>query len=168
MATHSSTLAWRIPWTEEPGGLPSMWSHRVGHNWSDLAAAAAAAAGFSNKDQSFYIKGPLYSNRTLTNYNCKTYFQIRYHSEVLGRMWIWQTHYLTLYHGVAPDWDTEEGWYLESRQTHRAGQDKRTEVNYPGKPKTVLKLGGHSGRKEGDNWCFPLTQAQAEIQTGIL
>ena len=43
MATHSSVLAWRIPWTEEPGGLPSMGSHRVGHNWSDLAAAAAAA-----------------------------------------------------------------------------------------------------------------------------
>ena len=38
MATHSSVLAWRIPGTEEPGGLPSMGSHRVGHNWSDLAA----------------------------------------------------------------------------------------------------------------------------------
>ena len=42
MATHSSVLAWRIPGTAEPGGLPSMWSHRVGHDWSDLAAAAAA------------------------------------------------------------------------------------------------------------------------------
>ena len=41
MATHSSTLAWRIPWTQEPGGLLSMGLHRVGHNWSDLAAAAA-------------------------------------------------------------------------------------------------------------------------------
>ena len=40
MATHSSVLAWRIPGTGEPGGLPSMGSHRVGHNWSDLAAAA--------------------------------------------------------------------------------------------------------------------------------
>ena len=39
--THSSVLAWRIPGTEEPGGLPSMGSHRVGHNWSDLAAAAS-------------------------------------------------------------------------------------------------------------------------------
>ena len=37
MATHSSVLAWRIPGTVEPGGLPSMGSHRVGHNWSDLA-----------------------------------------------------------------------------------------------------------------------------------
>ena len=41
MATHSSVLAWRIPGIGEPGGLPSMGSHRVGHNWSDLAAAAA-------------------------------------------------------------------------------------------------------------------------------
>ena len=41
MAPHSSTPAWRIPGTGEPGGLPSMGSHRVGHDWSDLAAAAA-------------------------------------------------------------------------------------------------------------------------------
>ena len=40
MAAHSSILAWRIPGTEEPGGLPSMGSHRVGHDSSDLAAAA--------------------------------------------------------------------------------------------------------------------------------
>ena len=41
MATHSSVLAWRIPGMAEPGGLLSMGSHRVRHNWSDLAAAAA-------------------------------------------------------------------------------------------------------------------------------
>ena len=41
MATHSSVLAWRIPRMGEPGGLPSMGLHRVGHDWSDLAAAAA-------------------------------------------------------------------------------------------------------------------------------
>ena len=39
MATHSSVLAWRIPGTREPGGLPSMGLHRVGHDWSDLAVA---------------------------------------------------------------------------------------------------------------------------------
>ena len=39
MATHSSVLAWRIPGTREPGGLPSMGSHRVRHDWSDLAVA---------------------------------------------------------------------------------------------------------------------------------
>ena len=41
MATHSSVLAWRIPGTGEPGGLPSLGSHRVRHDWSNLAAAAA-------------------------------------------------------------------------------------------------------------------------------
>ena len=40
-ATHSSFLAWGIPGMAEPGGLPSMGSHRVGHDWRDLAAAAA-------------------------------------------------------------------------------------------------------------------------------
>ena len=40
MATHSSVLAWRIPGMGEPGGLPSMGSHRVGHDWSNLTAAA--------------------------------------------------------------------------------------------------------------------------------
>ena len=44
LLTHFSVLAWRIPGTEEPGRLPSMGSHRVGHDWSDLAAAVAAAA----------------------------------------------------------------------------------------------------------------------------
>ena len=42
MATHSSILAWRIPGTEEPSRLPSMGSHRVGHDGGDLAAVAAA------------------------------------------------------------------------------------------------------------------------------
>ena len=42
MATHSSILAQRILWVEEPGGLLSIESHRVGHDWSNLAAAVAA------------------------------------------------------------------------------------------------------------------------------
>ena len=47
MATHSSVLAWRIPGTEKPGGLPSMGSHRVRHDGSDLVAAAAVLSEFS-------------------------------------------------------------------------------------------------------------------------
>ena len=46
MATHSSVLALRVPGTGEPGGLPSMGSHRVGHDWSDLAAVAAARSAY--------------------------------------------------------------------------------------------------------------------------
>ena len=44
MATHSNVLGWRIPGTGEPGRLPSMGSHGIGHDWSDLVAAAAATA----------------------------------------------------------------------------------------------------------------------------
>ena len=46
MATHSSILAWRIPGTEEPGGLPSMGSHTVRHNWSSLAAATEVCTSY--------------------------------------------------------------------------------------------------------------------------
>ena len=45
MATHSTVLAWRIPGTTEPGGLQSMGSHRVEHDWSDLAAAGSPEGG---------------------------------------------------------------------------------------------------------------------------
>ena len=48
MATHSSVLAWRIPGTGEPGGLPSMGSCRVGHDCSDLAAAASGKESACN------------------------------------------------------------------------------------------------------------------------
>ena len=54
MATHSSVLAWRIPGMGEPGGLPSMESHRVGHDWSNLAAAAAAVAQMVKYYNRFY------------------------------------------------------------------------------------------------------------------
>ena len=46
MATRSNVLAWRIPGTGEPGGLPSLGSHRVGHDRSDLAAAAATELSY--------------------------------------------------------------------------------------------------------------------------
>ena len=49
MATHSSVLAWRIPGTGEPGGLSSMGSHRVGHDWSDLAGLAVSLFGYKWK-----------------------------------------------------------------------------------------------------------------------
>ena len=46
MAPHSSVLAWRIPGTGEPGGLRSTGLHRVGHDWSNLAAAAACKMSY--------------------------------------------------------------------------------------------------------------------------
>ena len=44
MATHSSVLAWRVPGTGEPGGLPSMGSHRVGHDWSDSSSSRSSSS----------------------------------------------------------------------------------------------------------------------------
>ena len=60
MATHSSVLAWRIPGTGEPGGLRSMGSHRVRHDWSDLAAAAAKINNLLKPDSKF-LRNPLIS-----------------------------------------------------------------------------------------------------------
>ena len=54
MATHSSVLTWRIPGTGEPGGLPSLGSHSVGHNWSDAAAAAVYVYVYVNPKPLIY------------------------------------------------------------------------------------------------------------------
>ena len=48
IATHSSILAWRIPWTEEPGGLQPMGSQRVGHDWSDSSCSSVQTQGWSS------------------------------------------------------------------------------------------------------------------------
>ena len=67
MATHSSVLAWRIPGMAEPGGLPSMGSCRVGHDWSDLAAAAAMKKINELCSIQCY---PRYYQKDRRNYNC--------------------------------------------------------------------------------------------------
>ena len=62
MATHSSVLAWRIPGMGEPGGLLSMGSHRVRHDWSDLAAASGV---FKTGIKSPWIKADAQSNENI-------------------------------------------------------------------------------------------------------
>jgi len=71
MATHSSVLSWRIPGTGEPGGLPSMGSHRVGHDWSDLAAAA-----------SFFMVQLSYLYMATGKYNSFDYMDLCWQSDV--------------------------------------------------------------------------------------
>ena len=66
MKTHSSALAWRIPGTGEPGGLPSLGSHRVGQDWSDLAAVAAAA--ISEKPCATNTNRPTWKLKTPADY----------------------------------------------------------------------------------------------------
>ena len=58
MATHSSILAWRILWTEEPGGLLSMGSHIVGHDRCDLACLHAIGEGNGNPLQYSCLENP--------------------------------------------------------------------------------------------------------------
>ena len=84
MATHSSVLAWRIPGMAEPGGLPSMGSHGVRHNWSDLAAAAAA--GDSPKFGNYWLKVFVLNmkrtpeRRRLVDFSSKPPFSMIYNS----------------------------------------------------------------------------------------
>ena len=66
MATHSSVSAWRLPGMGEPGGLPSVGSHRVRHDWSSLAAAAATA-GHSCSLPTFFEEKRKNSERTHIN-----------------------------------------------------------------------------------------------------
>ena len=77
MATHSSVLAWRIPGMAEPGGLPSMQSHRVGHDWRDLAAAAAAAANSIFKSRNITLPTKVFQVKALVfpvvTYGCKSW-----------------------------------------------------------------------------------------------
>jgi len=70
MATHSSVLAWRIPGMGEPGGLLSMGSHRVGHDCSDLAAAATQ--GRSMERGLGYGSGSIMKSRWTTRQDTKT------------------------------------------------------------------------------------------------
>ena len=55
MATHSSILVWRIPWTEEPGGLPSMGSQRVRRDWHDLACSLCLMSTFGVQAEMYKI-----------------------------------------------------------------------------------------------------------------
>ena len=70
MATHSSVLAWRIQGMAEPGGLPSLGSPRVRHDWSDLAAAAAVYFEISAYvgRQSFYLPDQAVQNPSVSNF----------------------------------------------------------------------------------------------------
>ena len=68
LTTHSTILAWRVPGTGEPGGLPSMGSHRVEHDWGDLAAAAAAAPSLSWKIKEYAKRALVLEKEVFTKY----------------------------------------------------------------------------------------------------
>ena len=112
MATHSSVLAWRIPGMGEPGGLPSVGSHRVGHDWSDLAAAAAVTIYniqlktsmgiFFLPPSDVYVRSSLYLLYTLI----KLYYTKALSDQALSLApdWIlllWRPRILVSFHGSA-------------------------------------------------------------------
>ena len=77
MAIHSSILAWRIPWTEEPGGLQSMGLQRVGHDWSNLAHTHAHThiicvcvymGGTATTIQAFWLPDERFTSKINSNY----------------------------------------------------------------------------------------------------
>ena len=83
MATHSSVLAWRIPGMGKPGGLPSMGSHRVGHDWSKLAAAEAAK-GSNKKKRNIWQKQKVNLYKTIITVKLK-----------LAWLWNWYMYLIT-------------------------------------------------------------------------
>ena len=97
MTTHSSVLAWRVPGVGEPGGLPSVGSHIVGHNWSDLAAAAAAECLLFPALSFHSIKYPWNSSPKppLFSVLCK----VIYSKSAMSRVWLWNmvSFWRTLY-----------------------------------------------------------------------
>ena len=84
MATHSSVLAWRIPGTGEPGGLPSMGLHRVGHNWSNWAAAAAGRTRLPS--ESWSNQHPLAPPTSFRALNLTTGAKILLHKNLVFRV----------------------------------------------------------------------------------
>ena len=85
MATHSSVLAWKIPGMEEPSGLPSVGLHRVGHDWSDLAAAAAGA---QNPQSHFvWIQRSSLGQCVLITSHTHTHFLSHTHTLTHGHVW---------------------------------------------------------------------------------
>ena len=99
MATHSSVLAWRIPGTEEPGGLPSLGSHRVRHNWSDLAAAAAATVQecslFSTPSPAFIVCRHFYEGHSDW---CELISHCSFDLQFSNNDWCWASFHLFVSH----------------------------------------------------------------------
>ena len=91
MATHSSVLAWRIPGMREPGGLLSMGSHRVRHNWSDLPAAAAS---------NVISKCNVISKKTLKNQHTHTHTHTNIKREKHIKMMSHKHIYLRMYSNI--------------------------------------------------------------------
>ena len=96
MATHSAVLAWRIPWTEEPAWLQSVWLQRVGHDWSDLVCTCQISHGPEVPESCFHRMLSAKQAIMLAQIQC---------GRGLHRAWIWGGmvhggHFLIMYRNL--------------------------------------------------------------------
>ena len=105
MATHSSVLAWRIPGTGEPGGLSSLRSHRVGHDWLDLAVAAAAVyisnltlctiPGIHGQEGGAFFHGPEAENESPGRLQSLSWYRLSSITNESKRLWLEHSRHLS-------------------------------------------------------------------------
>ena len=149
MATHSSVLAWKIPGMEEPGGLPSMGLHRVGHDWSNLAAAAAAFLYLplmqSSLPNSFTVTPPLGEDSLVASLSPNPITLIHF-----TQSWLWQlpTYKLKL---SSPSVQFSSSVMSDSLRPHGLQHAR------PPCPSTTP--GVYSNSRPLSRWCHPTTSS---------
>jgi len=102
MATHSTSLAWKIPWTEEPGGLQSMWSQKVRHNWVTEYTYISLFKSFHMLFNSTWLFAVLFlfpwPSAHILEDKCWRAFQARWKYENICIIYIYIYMYLHLHH----------------------------------------------------------------------
>ena len=152
MATHSSVLAWRIPGTGEPSGRPSMRSHRVGHDWSDLAAADSILKSRTLlcQERSIWSKLWFFS---VVMYGCESWtikkaesrrtdaFELWYWRSLLRVLWTTRRSNQSILKEISPGCSLE-GQMLSLKHQHFGPLMRRTDSL-----KKTLMLGKIEGRR---------------------
>ena len=143
MAIHSSVLAWRIPGTGEPGGLPCMGSHRVGHDWSEFAAAAVAAA-------SHRVAKAILRKKNKAKGIALSNFKLYYKSIVTKIMWSWHKN------RPIDQWNIIKSPEINPHVNSQLVYDKRTKNKQWGKGSFFHKCVGKTGQShvKERNWTY--------------
>ena len=150
MATHSSVLAWRIPGMGEHGGLPSMGSHRVGHDWSDFAAAAAALIKVGTGSKLLFFKIGIIAGVLKLQYFGHLMQRTDSFEKTLmlgkiegGRRRGWQR--MRWLNGITDSMDTSLSWWwtgkpgvLQSMGSQRVRHDWANEMSWADSAKSTL------------------------------
>ena len=165
MATHSSVLAWRIPGAGEPSGLTSMGSHRVGHDWSDLAAAAAADSILKSRDITLPTKVHLVKAMVLpvVMYGCESWtvkkaecqridaFELWCWRRLLRVPWIARRSNQSIQNEISPEYSLE-GLMLRLKLHYFGHLMRRTDSLEKTWCWERLRAGGEGDDREWDGW----------------